>query len=110
MSKQTATNTGTVIDFKKVATFGALFKAISHPLRSQIMGFIQGKTEVNVNNIYNTLKLEQSITSQHLKILRNNNVVLTRRDGKKIFYSLNTELLSAIETAMSNVDLSPVKK
>lgn len=106
-AKKSATNTatGTVIDFKKLAKFGELFKAISHPLRMKIIEFIDGKQEVNVNIIYNTLKLEQSITSQHLKILRNTNVVLTRRDGKKIFYSLNYDLLTALDVAMSKVDL-----
>lgn len=44
-------------------------KALAHPLRLSILLFIDKNKTVNVNRIYNTLKLEQSITSQHLKIL-----------------------------------------
>ena len=39
--------------------------------------------------IYNTLKLEQSITSQHLRILRLAGLVETEREGKFIYYRVN---------------------
>ena len=60
-----------------------LLKAVAHPLRLKIVKLINEKGEVNVNVIYNTLKIEQSITSQHLKMLRGVEAVDTRRDGKK---------------------------
>jgi ArsR family transcriptional regulator len=59
-------------------------KALAHPLRMQILAFIDKHGEINVNKIYRALKLEQSITSQHLKILRNAELVKYRRDGKRI--------------------------
>ena len=64
-------------------------KALAHPLRLSILAFIDKNGEINVNKIYRSLKLEQSITSQHLKILRTANLVKFRRDGKMIFYSVN---------------------
>lgn len=39
-----------------------LLKAVAHPLRLKIVKLINEKGEVNVNVIYNTLKIEQSIT------------------------------------------------
>ncbi len=63
-------------------------KALAHPLRMQILAFIDKHGEINVNKIYRALKLEQSITSQHLKILRNAELVKYRRDGKRIYYSV----------------------
>ena len=51
----------------------------------KIMGFIDKNKNVHVNKIYNTLGLEQSITSQHLRILRNADLVKTKREGKFIF-------------------------
>jgi DNA-binding transcriptional ArsR family regulator len=83
-------------------------KAIAHPLRLQIIGFIHENTEVNVNKIYNTLNLEQSITSQHLKIMRNAGVVLSRKDERYVFYSLNYQMLSQIGTAL--IALSPTNE
>ena len=47
------------------------------------------------------LGLEQSITSQHLRILRLADLVRTRRDGKQIFYTLNSEHIELIGVAIS---------
>jgi ArsR family transcriptional regulator len=54
-----------------------------------------------VNKIYNTLKLEQSITSQHLRILRDAGLVNTTRDGKYIHYTVN---YAKIAHVVSSVD------
>ncbi|MEO6167381.1 MAG: metalloregulator ArsR/SmtB family transcription factor [Chitinophagales bacterium] len=64
-------------------------KALAHPLRLSIIAFIDKNGEINVNKIYRSLKLEQSITSQHLKILRTAELVKYRRDGKRIYYSIH---------------------
>ncbi len=66
-----------------------ILRAIAHPLRMKILQFIDKHKTVNVNKIYQTLKLEQSITSQHLRILRLADVVTTERQGKFIHYSIN---------------------
>ncbi|MBA3648598.1 MAG: helix-turn-helix transcriptional regulator [Chitinophagales bacterium] len=78
-----------VLDYAQVKIGLSKIKALAHPLRLEIIGFIEKFGEINVNKIYRSLKLEQSITSQHLKILRSAELVKTRREGKKIFYSLN---------------------
>lgn len=78
-----------------------LLRAISHPLRLSIIEFIDNSGVINVNKIYNTLKLEQSITSQHLRILRNADVVETRREGKYIYYSLNHDKIEQVHEALN---------
>jgi len=77
-----------------------LLKAVSHDLRLKIIQFINKKQRVNVNEIYNSLKLEQSITSQSLQYLRNVGAVKTEREGKKIYYSLNEEKFASINQAV----------
>ena len=86
-----------------------IFYALNHKLRQEILGVITEKGETNVNVIYNTLKIEQSITSQHLKVLRGADIVRTRRDGKKIYYSINTDLINLLEKSVQ-VLTTPVKK
>ena len=66
-----------------------ILRALAHPLRIKILSFIDQNDEINVNKIYNTLDLEQSITSQHLSVLRNADVVHTNRDGKFVQYSID---------------------
>lgn len=82
-----------------------MLRAVSHNLRLSIIELLDTKGEVNVNVIYTTLKLEQSITSQHLKILRDNDIVHTRREGKMIYYSLNKNRLNIINDAIVKFDI-----
>lgn len=100
------------IQTDKIEAAAALLKAVAHKLRLKIIKLIHDKKEVNVNVIYNTLKIEQSITSQHLKILREVDVVETRRDGKKIYYSLNYDRLEAMHKGIELFDAPavPTKK
>jgi ArsR family transcriptional regulator len=81
------------INNEKLQVSAELLRALAHPLRMRILEFIDKNDSINVNKIYNTLNLEQSITSQHLRILRQVDLVKTRRDGKYIHYSLNYEKL-----------------
>lgn len=50
--------------------------------------------EACVNEIFDALQIEQSVASQHLRILRQAELVQTRRDGKFIYYSLNYNRLN----------------
>ena len=79
-------------------------RSISHNLRLRIISLISDLTEVNVNEIYKRLNIEQSITSQHLKILRDSNIVQTKRDGKMVFYSLNYDKLEKVNLAITQFD------
>ena len=89
------------VDQGKLDKSAEVMRALAHPLRLTIIDFIDKNKVINVNKIYNTLKLEQSITSQHLKILREAGLVHTRREGKFIFYSLNYE---AIDRTINKID------
>lgn len=84
------------IDGENLATSAEVLRALAHPLRMQILEFIDEHKSINVNKIYNTLKLEQSITSQHLRILRNAELVETNRDGKFIHYTVNYNKIAHI--------------
>jgi ArsR family transcriptional regulator len=73
-----------------------LMRAITHPLRLKLLSYIDKNEEVNVNKIYTALNLEQSVTSQHLRILRSAGYVSTKRKGKYIFYHVNYELIQKL--------------
>ena len=81
--------TNVKINNEKLQASSEILRAIAHPLRLKILSFIDQSGTINVNKIYNTLKLEQSITSQHLRILRLAGLVNTERDGKFIHYSVD---------------------
>ena len=71
-------------------------RAFNHRLRQQILQHIESKGELKVTELYVHLRMEQSVASQHLGILRNAGLVNTRRDGKFIYYSVNFDRLHAV--------------
>ena len=97
------------IDEDKLEQATELMRALSHELRLKILDFIDKNDQINVNNIYINLGLEQSITSQHLRILRLADLVQTRRDGKQIFYTLNSDHIELIGSAINDYmnEISP---
>lgn len=73
-----------------------IIRALNHKLRLQIIKLLHDKEELTVTEIYVKLRLEQSVASQHLAILRRAGIVNTRRDGKFIFYTVNVGRIEEI--------------
>ena len=99
--QKTKTDTGLFIDAIKMQRAALIFRAINHPLRQQIMGLLHTHPGMSVTELYRKLKLEQSVASQHLAILRRANFVSARRESKKVFYSVNYGRLEYV-TAKAN--------
>lgn len=90
------------INIEKLHLASEIVRALAHPLRLRILEFINSKERVNVNKIYNALNIEQSITSQHLRILRLAEIVYAQRDGKFIYYSINYNRVETTQKAIAN--------
>lgn len=71
-------------------------RAVNHPLRKQILTLLEARKKMPVTEIYEKLKLEQSVASQHLAILRKAEIVKTQRNGKFIYYSINKKRIAEI--------------
>jgi DNA-binding transcriptional ArsR family regulator len=84
------------VDFLNLKKGGLILRALNHKLRQQIIRLLDENKKMTVTEIYVQLRLEQSVASQHLAILRRAGIVKTERDGKFIFYTINTERLSHI--------------
>lgn len=66
-----------------------IFRALAHPLRIRICAIIDDKNPACVQEIYDALNIEQSVASQHLRVLRQANLVRTQRQGKFVYYLLD---------------------
>ncbi|QIL46902.1 winged helix-turn-helix transcriptional regulator [Vagococcus coleopterorum] len=73
-----------------IAKVSQFYKALSEPTRLRILTILS-ESEKNVSSIVAEIGLEQSAVSHQLKILRDANLVKTRREGKGIFYSLSDD-------------------
>jgi len=68
-----------------------ILKAINHPVRLRILHFIKMKGETIVGDIYSKLGLEQSVTSLHLKKLRDAKFIISKKQGRERVYAVNMD-------------------
>lgn len=85
-----------VLDPEKLDCMANRLKAIAHPTRITIINLLQESGKLSVGEIQKYLKIEQAATSNHLRILKDQQIVSSVRDGKNKYYSLRIEKLSAV--------------
>jgi DNA-binding transcriptional ArsR family regulator len=89
-------NEPVAIDHHSIKKSILVLKAVHHKLRLQIMKLLDENQQLTVTDIFVRLRIEQSVASQQLAILRRAKVVVTERQGKFIFYKLNAERINEI--------------
>ncbi|MFN5475993.1 MAG: ArsR/SmtB family transcription factor [Sphingobacteriales bacterium] len=99
MSKVNSIN----IDYLNVKKASLVLRALNHKLRQQMVKMLDEKQRMTVTEIYVALRLEQSVASQHLAILRRAGIVKTERDGKFIYYHVNYDRLDQINQLISEL-------
>ncbi len=84
------------LDYSELRKAVLVLRAVNHKLRQRMIDLLEEHKRMTVTDIYIKLRLEQSVASQHLAILRKAGVVDTDRQGKYIYYSLDGERLNQI--------------
>ena len=72
-------------------------KALGHPARIAIIEYLLEKQSCICGDIVNELPLSQPTISQHLKELKNVNIIQGSIEGNSICYCLNVETFQKIE-------------
>ena len=85
-----------VIDIDKLEMAASKLRAIAHPMRIAIIDLLNTHTKLSVTEIYEKLNIEQASASHHLNILKNKGVLSSKREGKKIFYTIKSVSLTEI--------------
>ena len=76
-----------------------IFKALSHPTRLKIVKLLREKP-LCVCDILPQLDSEQSNTSQHLSVLKNQGIVDSKKDGLMVIYRIKSpEVYQMIDIA-----------
>lgn len=96
LSKNESIKEDIKLDFNIMKKAALILRAVNHKLRQSIIKLLEDNGKLTVTEIYVKLRLEQSVASQHLAILRRAGIVKTERDGKYIYYSLNKPRISEI--------------
>lgn len=88
----------------QVEKVSQLFKVLSDPTRLNILLYLKDG-EKNVTSISQSVQMEQSAVSHQLRLLRENHVVKSRREGKTILYSLDDfHVLDILEQTIKHVE------
>jgi DNA-binding transcriptional ArsR family regulator len=84
------------LDYSELRKAVMVLRAVNHKLRQKMIELLEENDRMTVTDIYIKLRLEQSVASQHLAILRKSGVVTTQRDGKFIYYGVDQERVKQI--------------
>jgi DNA-binding transcriptional ArsR family regulator len=84
------------LDYGELRKAALVLRAVNHKLRQRMIDLLEENQQMTVTDIYIKLRLEQSVASQHLAILRKAGVVKTERQGKYIYYALDLDRLGQI--------------
>jgi DNA-binding transcriptional ArsR family regulator len=86
--------------FNALRNFKAeIFKVLAHPTRIHIIEILR-PGESSVGAILKQAKVEPANLSQHLSVLRQSHLVVTRKNGNQVLYSLRDPLLAEVLNAM----------
>lgn len=103
----TSTNTGEQdslkLDYVQMKKAAMILRAMNHKLRQQMVRLLDENKKMTVTDIYVKLRLEQSVASQHLAILRRAGIVITEREGKFIYYAVNYSRISELNEFVTDL-------
>lgn len=78
-----------------------MLKAMAHPVRISILALLEDGQKLTVTEIHEKLNIEQSTTSHHLGILKDKDVLSSKRDGKNTYYFLKHDQVSQVVDCIS---------
>lgn len=82
-------------NYATIQTAYKYLKILLHPGRLNIIDLLYKNHEMTVDQIVQITEMKQSMVSQHFSILKNLALVVNRREGKQIFYSLDKERINS---------------
>ncbi len=91
------------IDLHNLKKAALVLRAVNQKLRQQILKLIDEHGRMTVTELYVKMRLEQSVASQHLAILRKAGFVKTDRDGKFIYYSINVDRMDEVNQFLADL-------
>lgn len=101
--KSNVENAAVVIPFKVLNRAAHVLKALNHPIRQNIIKILDEEDKITVTDLYIKMRMEQSVASQQLAILRRAGIVKTEREGKYIYYMINKARLEEISEFVENL-------
>ena len=94
---------------KYLITMNALFKALNDPTRRDIMDLLK-KKDLTAGDIADHFSFSKPTISHHLDLLRQAGLVVNRKEGQFIYYSLNTTVMDELMVWLYQFNTTKKKK
>ena len=76
-----------------------VFKALADPTRRQVLRLLKDR-EMSAGQLAEQFDITAPSMSHHFNILKQADLISSRRDGQQIFYALNTTVFQDVMTVM----------
>jgi DNA-binding transcriptional ArsR family regulator len=86
-----ATQGGAILKERAVEGTAHVLRCLGHPLRLRILDVLERGGEATVTEIYDALRVEQAVASQHLTTMWDKGILKRRKDGVHVYYSIGDE-------------------
>lgn len=90
-----------IIEFDKLEKVAYVLKTIGHPVRLAILNHLSVNGQMSVNEICETLDLEQSLISHHLNNMKLKGIIDCRKEGQSRYYFIVLEETLTVMSCMS---------
>lgn len=110
--KTASKTTEPTLALEKAVTAKELFRAVLNPLRTPVLQLLEkSEEEWTVSDLYTHFETDQPTMSTHLRLLRENKLVKTRKEGSTVYYSINKETVAFVNDICQKVTdfLKPTK-
>jgi ArsR family transcriptional regulator, virulence genes transcriptional regulator len=92
------------INYEELEEAHSLLRSINHKIRLKILHFIYIEESVTIIDIYFNLKIEHSIASQHLAMLRREGIIVSFKEGNYTYYKINLEKIKLVAQAIKLIN------
>ena len=86
-----------------------IFQALGHPTRIAILELLS-EGELSAGALIEKLGMEQANVSQHLSVLRAKQILVNRRAGNQVFYSVRDRIIVEVLNLMRTYFHSQLKE
>ncbi len=74
-----------------------IFYALSEPTRREILELLSDKGQLSATDIYGEFSMSHPAVSQHLKVLRETDLVRVEKKAQQRLYKVNPERISELD-------------
>jgi DNA-binding transcriptional ArsR family regulator len=89
-----------MIEIEKLEKAAFILKTIAHPTRLAIISFLNSNGPSTVSEICSETGCEQSLISHHLINMKLKGILLAKKEGTKVIYSLKEKELCKVISLM----------